>query len=219
LRRIKYDVPGLIPPMNCSKLSMMSCDQTEFRAKKGIKMTKLRDVIRTSLGLFDALWAGIILFLGEGLGSQLALYSYIFLAIGYGFLAKGLLENKKWIGKLLILCITPLSILAALNMSVMGDPDLPSYFYTSPEDQIRLTFINVGIPFALNTLYVISTYSKLGTFLIGTITSFTIIISPIFKLLTEKFLYNTFILGIYVISIVAGVILVEIRSRQKNKVK
>lgn len=147
----------------------------------------------------------------------MALYSYIFLAIGYVFFAIGLLENKKWIGKLLILCITPLSILAALNMSVMGDPDLPSYFYTSPEDQIRLTFTDVGIPFILNTLYVISTYSNLGTFLIGVIVTFIIIISPIFKLLIENGI-NTFVLGIYVISVVAGVVLVENRFRQKNKV-
>lgn len=107
------------------------------------------------LGVFDIFWALVFLLLYGALGSQFALIFYALLGIIYIIFAIALFDQRIWFKKLFIWGIIPASILAALNVRVMGGADVPSYFYMSSNAQIKFTATYVGIPFVLNVLYVI----------------------------------------------------------------
>lgn len=113
---------------------------------------------RAWLGVFNILWFLALSFMS--LASQFQLIFYLFLGVVYLNLAKGLFRQSIWVKKFFIFVIIPLSILAILNIIIMGTSLVAPYFRMTLMSQIGFTIIFVGIPLVLNALYIMKQHKK-----------------------------------------------------------
>ncbi|MFC1510162.1 hypothetical protein ACFL49_00690 [Candidatus Omnitrophota bacterium] len=114
------------------------------------KVTFLKG-ISISLGIFNIFWFLVLSFMT--FASQFQIATLFLLGIGYLVLAIDLFSQKFQIRKLFFRGIIPLSILAVLNLMIMGTSAVASYFHMSLIEQIQFASIFVGIPIVLNALY------------------------------------------------------------------
>ncbi|MEK7078775.1 MAG: hypothetical protein AAB929_01780 [Patescibacteria group bacterium] len=107
--------------------------------------------MRVSLGIFNILWFLVLCF--TALASQFQMISLAFLGVGYLILAIGLFAREIGTKKLFLFGLLPLSILAILNLTIMGTPAVASYFRMTLKEQIQFAAIFMGIPIVLNGIY------------------------------------------------------------------
>ncbi|MBI5150093.1 MAG: hypothetical protein HZA28_04895 [Candidatus Omnitrophica bacterium] len=112
------------------------------------------------LGVFDIGWS-LFLLLMFALGTQLALMSYIFLGLWYLVIGIGLLNQNEKFKKVYLWGAIPLSILAAINVRVLGAENMPSYFYTPPKAQIEIIWLSIILPLLMNMVHLRSSRKRL----------------------------------------------------------
>ncbi len=144
-------------------------------------MNKLLESFRGALGIFNILWFLVLSFMS--LGSQFQLIFYLFLGIGYLILAIQLFSRSIRAKNTFFFCIIPISILAVLNIIVMGSPLVASYFRMTFIEQIVFTMIFAGFPLVLNAIYILK--SPVGKFIAGIV--FIVLLVLISRLTKEVF--------------------------------
>jgi hypothetical protein len=84
--------------------------------------------------------------------TQFTLISYVLTGGLYFIVGGALIGSIEVLRKIYLYSVIPISGIAAWNITAMGAKDVPDYFYTPPEVQLKITIILILVPLILNML-------------------------------------------------------------------